>query len=476
MATPERLGTRIRSIRRQHQLTQKQMAERLEISPSYLNLIEHGKRPLSAQVLIKLAQRFAIDLGTFASDDAQAEAELLEVFSDPLFDELGLTNSDVKELVTSCPGVGEAVLTLYRAFREAREAASTLASRMSGEGDGGEMVHLPTEEVHDFIQRQGNYFPRLEEAAERLRRRARIEDDNRYQRMADYLENVLGVRITWVPAETTTTIVRRFDAERRVLFLSQLLPPRSRHFQLAHQLGLLEFHDLLDELTDHRALTSDEARRLARVTLANYFAAAVLMPYDTMLEEAERRRYDIELLGHRFRASFEQICHRLCTLRRPGAEGVPFHMIRVDIAGNISKRFSGSGIHFARYSGACPRWNVHAAFLTPGRIRTQMSVMEDGTGYFCVARTVTKSGGGWTAPHAMHAIGLGCALSYAPRLVYADGYDVSTTEHAVPVGVTCRLCERRNCPQRAFPPLSQRLQVDENIRGINLYAPVGPGS
>ncbi len=476
MGSPERLGTKVRSIRRQHQLTQKQMAHRLGISPSYLNLIEHGKRPLSAQVLIKLAQGFAIDLGSFASDGAQAEAELMEVFSDPVFDDLGLTNSDVKELVTSCPGIGDAVLTLYRAFRDARESASTLASRVSGEVGGGEVANLPTEEVHDFIQSQGNFFPRLEDAAERLRRRARIQDDNRYQRMADYIEGMLGVQITWVPAETTTTIVRRFDADHRVLYLSQLLPPRSRHFQLAHQLGLLECHELLDELAEHRSLTSDEARRLARVTLANYFAAAVLMPYDTMVEEAERRRYDIELLGHRFRTSFEQICHRLCTLRRPGAEGVPFHMIRVDIAGNISKRFSGSGIHFARYSGACPRWNVHAAFLTPGQIRTQMSVMEDGTSYFCVARTVSKSGGGWTAPHAMHAIGLGCALSCAPKLVYADGYDVSTADHAVPVGVTCRLCERMQCPQRAFPPLSQRLQVDEHVRGINLYAPVRSGS
>lgn len=467
------LGAKVRGLRRQHGMSQKQLAERLDISASYLNLIEHGKRPLSAPVLIRLAQVYSIDLAAFAEDDAQSEAELTEVFADPLFDDLGLTNREVKELVATCPNVAEAVLALYRGYRDAREAADTLAERVHGESAGGaEVAALPTEEVHDFIQRQWNHFPTLEAAAERLRRDARITDDDRYGRMASYLEEVLGIRIQWVPVEASRNVVRRYDRQRQVLYLSQVLPPRSRHFHLAHQLGLLLCADQLDELTDHRALSSPEARRLARVTLANYFAAAVLMPYPAFLEEAERRRYDIELLGHRFRTSFEQICHRLCTLRRPGAEGVPFHMIRVDIAGNISKRYSGSGIRFARYSGACPRWNVHAAFLTPGQIRTQLSIFEDGTTYFCIARTVHKSGGGWNAPQAMHAIGLGAAVEHAGRLVYADGFDLSTSDHAVPVGVTCRLCERASCPQRAFPPLSQRLEVDEDVRGVNLYAPV----
>lgn len=476
MADPAHLGARVRSLRRQHGLNQKQMAERLGISSSYLNLIEHGKRPLSATVLIKLAQSFDIDLGSFAADDKQVVAELTEVFSDPLFDDMGLTNADVKELVAASPGIAEAVQVLYGRYREAREAADTLAERVHGgtTSTGADIAHLPTEEVHDFIQLAGNWFPSLEDAAQRLRRDARIQDDDRYGRMAAYAESALGVRIEWVPIEASGDIVRRFDRERRILRLSQVLPPRSRHFQLAHQLGLLVATEALDELTDDRRLTSDEARALARVTLSNYFAAAVLMPYEDFLAEAERRRNDIELLGHRFRTSFEQVCHRLCTLRRPGAEGVPFHMIRVDVAGNISKRFSGSGIRFARYAGACPRWNVHAAFLTPGQIRTQTSIMEDGTTYFCMARTVQKSGGGWSQPHALHAIGLGCTLEHAPRLVYADGIDVSSADHGVPVGVTCRLCERMRCPQRAFPPLSQRLEVDPDVRGVNLYAPAPP--
>jgi predicted transcriptional regulator len=207
------------------------------------------------------------------------------------------------------------------------------------------------------------------------------------------------------------------------------------------------------------------------VALANYFAGAVLMPYGPFLEAARSERYDVEVLCNRFRVAFEQICHRLTTLRRPGAEGVPFHMVRVDIAGNISKRFSASGLRFARFSGACPRWTVFEAFTTPGLVRTQLSQMPDGATYFWVARTVRKEGGRFHAPRSVLAIGLGCEVSHAKALVYADGVDLSARGAVVPVGVTCRLCERMDCEQRAFPPLQHPLQVNENVRGLSFYAP-----
>ena len=181
-------------------------------------------------------------------------------------------------------------------------------------------------------------------------------------------------------------------------------------------------------------------------------------------------RYDIDILARRFQASFEQVCHRLTTLRRPGAEGVPFHFLRIDIAGNISKSFSASGIRFARFSGACPRWNAHAAFLTPGLIRTQISEMPDGRKYFCIARTLQKDTGGYRGQHAMQALGLGCEMGHAKELVYADG--VRLDQPPVPVGVTCRLCERTDCEQRAFPPLQQALKIEENIRRTSFYAQI----
>jgi predicted transcriptional regulator len=236
-------------------------------------------------------------------------------------------------------------------------------------------------------------------------------------------------------------------------------------------IGLLTQEALLDRLVDDPALTLTESAALARVALANYFAAALLMPYEPFLEAARQERYDVEILAHRFRVGFEQACHRLTTLRRTGREGVPFHLIRIDVAGNISKRFSASGITFARYSGACPRWNVFSALLAPGEIRTQISRMPDGRTYFCIARTVRKGDRGWRASPTIHAIGLGCDVGHAKELVYADGIDLKTAEAtAVPIGVTCRLCERTDCEQRAMPRVGSPLRVDGDVRGIAFYA------
>ncbi|MEL6189733.1 MAG: short-chain fatty acyl-CoA regulator family protein, partial [Myxococcota bacterium] len=209
-----------------------------------------------------------------------------------------------------------------------------------------------------------------------------------------------------------------------------------------------------------------------RIALGKYFAAAVMMPYDRFRSSAQALRYDVQLLGHRFRTSFEQVCHRLTTLKRPGAEGIPFHLVRIDVAGNISKRFSASGFRFARFSGACPRWNEHTAFLTPGLIRRQIAEMPDGARYFCVARTVRDELGGYHAPHALHAVGLGCEVRFAPELIYADGVDLTDAESIVPIGVTCRVCDRMDCEQRAFPSMMQPLNLDEQVRGRSLYVTV----
>jgi predicted transcriptional regulator len=240
-------------------------------------------------------------------------------------------------------------------------------------------------------------------------------------------------------------------------------------FQIAHQVGLLAADETITDIVDQAFFTGEEQKRLARVTLANYFAGALLMPYGPFLEVARSVKYDVEVLEHRFHTSFEQVCHRLTSLHRPGAAGIPFHMVRIDIAGNLSKRFSGSGIPFARYSGACPRWNVHAAFLSPGFIRTQLSEMPDGRRYFSIARTVRKAGGGHHVAQNRLAIELGCEAQYARQLVYADGVDLDNRATAVPVGVSCRLCERMDCRQRAFPPMHHRLDVDENVRGLSFY-------
>jgi predicted transcriptional regulator len=319
-----------------------------------------------------------------------------------------------------------------------------------------------------------HHFPEREAGAEALWRDARLDHADLYTTLVRHLGE-LGVHVKVVRPADMHRAVRRYDPDAKTLFLSELLRRGSRNFQLAYQIGLLTQGAVLDRFAADPHLSSESSRALGRVALANYFAGAVLMPYRPFLEAARAERYDIELLCHRFRTTFEQTCHRLTTLRRPGAEGVPFHMVRVDIAGNISKRFSASGLRFARFSGACPRWSVFEAFTTPGLIRTQLSQMPDGATYFWVARTVQREYGGYHAPRSLVAIAMGCEASRAAELVYAEGMDLESRAAVVPVGLTCRLCERTDCEQRAFPPLQHPLRVNANVRGVSFYAPVTQG-
>ncbi len=465
------LGAKVRAIRRQRRMTQAALAEKLGISPAYLNLIENDKRPLTAPMLIKLAEMFDLDVGAFASSgDARLASELLEAFGDPLFDNHGLTNADLRDLANESPNLARAVLTLYRGYRSALASAESLAEVVAGEGQSLGAPQ-PAEEVSDFIQRHNNYFEEVEQAAEELWQKARVTDESVYGALGRYLDKEHGIDVRVVRASDERKAMRRFDQDRRLITLSEILPPRTRRFQLAHQVALLTQSALLDRLTEDSSLTTSDSRALGRVALANYFAAAMLMPYKPFLEAARAERYDIELLAHRFRASFEQVCHRLTTLRRPGNEGVPFHFIRVDVAGNISKRYSGSGMRIPRYSGCCPRWNVHAAFHTPGMIRVELAQMPDGATYFCIARTVRSDRGGYLAPHTMHAISIGCESRHAKHLVYADGIALENPSAVVSVGVTCRICERLDCEQRVFAPVNKPLRIDENVRGLSFYAP-----
>lgn len=472
-----KLGGKVRALRRREALSQAELASRLDVSTSYLNLIENDRRPLPATMLFKLAREFGVELREFvADDDARLVSDLLEAFSDPLFESSVLKDADVREFVATSPSVARESLRLYHAYAQARDNAETLAQRLAEVGQenpGTASLRSPSEDVNDLIQRHMNHFPALEEAAERVCRDARLETDDIQRGLARHLERAHGVEVSIVRSTEGRGTLRRYDPERKVLHLSELLPTRSRTFQMAHQLGLLEARASLDQLIDDPVAVTPESRALARAALANYFAGAVLMPYDAFLQAARSERYDVDVIGRRFRVGFEQVCHRLTTLRRRGSEAVAFHMIRIDVAGNISKRFSASGIRIARFAGACPRWNVFAAFLTPGMIRLQVSRMPDGGTFFCLARTIQKDSLGYHDQQPVQAIGLGCRLDHARELVYSDGVDLSSPEAATPVGVTCRMCERPDCAQRAFPSLRQALQIDENVRRLSLYSGSG---
>jgi predicted transcriptional regulator/transcriptional regulator with XRE-family HTH domain len=473
-----RLGGRLRRLRQERRLTQAQMAEQLGISASYLNLLEHNQRPLTVPILLKLAQRFAIELQQLSTDeDERLLADLMEAFSDPIFDGHDIKAAELKELVGSSPNLGRGLLTLYRAYRGSRASSRPPPDpgAPAGEEAAEQPAGMPSEEVSDFIQQKQNHFPELEAAAESLWRDHGLALDGLQAGLVDLLAKRFAVDVAVLPDAAMGGALRSYNPISRRLALSEMLPPGSRAFQLAHQIALLGWRGTIDRLTSGSKFTTVEADALARVSLANYFAGAVLMPYEVMLEAARATRYDVAVLQHRFGVSFEQLCHRLTTLRRPGAEGVPFHLLRVDVAGNISKRFSASGIRIARFGAACPRWNVYDAFASPGTIRVQLSRMPDGATFFCLARTldpVARPGArGALGPRAVRlAIGLGCPASQAREIVYADGLALDDPRAVTPIGVSCRVCERTDCDDRALPSLHHRLAVDENRRGLSLYA------
>jgi predicted transcriptional regulator/DNA-binding XRE family transcriptional regulator len=476
VAGPIQYGAKVRRLRQNRGLTQAALAERLGISTAYLNLLENGRRRLTPDLLIRLTRTLSIGLEEFGpEDDARVLSDLEEVFSEPIFEQTPVDRKDMEALVVERPELARAILRLHQAYATARGSAESLAARAmdSSELPTMDRVQLSSEQVSEFIQRHMNHFPELETAAERLWGDAQLDQDGLYAGMIAHLERRHGVSVRILKVSELRAAVRRFDPVRRELLLSETLRRGSRNFQVATQLGLLECSDIIARLADAAELTTDESRALGRVALASYFAAAVVMPYGEFLKNTESVRYDIELLGHRFRVGWEQVCHRLTTLRREGSEGVRFHLARVDIAGNISKRFSGTSVRFPRFSGLCPLWNVHAAFLQPGRIRVQLSRLPDGNALFSVARTVQRHAGDYHQPTVLYSVGIGCDVSEARRLVYSDGMDLDQLEAAVPIGITCRLCERTNCQARAFPSLQFPLRIDEHVRGVSFFAPAG---
>ncbi len=470
-----RIGGKLRRLRQERRLTQAQMARDLGISASYLTLLESNQRPVTVRVLLRLVEKFQVDLGDFTTDtDQRLSIELMEALSDPIFESAQLRATDVQELVATLPAVGRALLSVYESYRRHRPADEQATAEGQDASEAPPPAGIPSEEVTDFVQRRLNHFPELEEAAERLWAENGLAIHSLDQGLTSLLRQRYSVDVEVRPVNLMGSLSRRYDQLNRRLDISEMLPPPSRRFQIAHQIAYLGHHDLLDRIVGNASFSSEEARTLMRAALANYFAGAVLMPYRMFRDAASSTRYDIEILKNRFGVSFEQVCHRLTTLRRPGAEGVPFHFIRVDIAGNISKRFSASGIHIARFGAACPRWNVYDAFATPGMMRVQLSRMPDGRTYFCVAQTTDQIRpivtSGLPRRTGQHSIALGCDVSHASEIVYADGLNLADPQIITPIGVSCRTCPRTDCAERAMPSIHQKLHIDENVRGSSTYA------
>jgi len=451
------IGRTVRRLRQEKGMAQQALAGRLGISASYLNLIEHDQRAVTASLLIKLTECLQVDIAALSGLREKAlETGLREVLADPLLGLDQVPEDEVATLAGSAPNIGRAMLALYRAWRVAREDSGGIALPT------GRRILLPTEEARDFFHDHANHFANLEAAAETIATEMGVSAPSEMnhavaQRLRQ--KHDLVVTVTSLPGA-----LRRYDPIGRRLDLSETLPRESRGFHLAFQLMLLEAGEAVQLAMAGFEPSSPDAAALIRIGLLNYTAGALLMPYGPFLAAARALRHDLEALAARFGVSFEQACHRLTTLQRqgdPAARGVPFFFLRVDPAGNVDKRFSAAGFPFARFGGSCPKWIVHHAFATPGSVRVQLAQLPDGGSFLCFARTVQASPAHWGEPPPVHVVAMGCDISRAPDVVYGDGLDLDRA--MVGIGLSCRLCDRVDCRSRAFPPLEHRLSLDPMV-------------
>lgn len=466
-------GVRLKRLREERNLTQQALASAIGISLSYLNQLENNQRPLTVPVLLKLGTAFDVNLQLFSQEDeARLLSDLRELASDPAIGET-IAVAELRELASSMPAVGRVLASLHRRYGRTLDQLAALVARI-GDDRQGNMTLPPStafEEVRDFFYTHHNHFAQLDEAAERIAQEMSMPIGQMSAAIAERLLRRHQIRVE-IDSRLPTEMHRQFDPIARLLRLSAHLRQGQQAFQLATQLAFLEQGELIDDLTAAGIFTNSESQSLARIGLANHFAGALIMPYAAFLTATKHVRYDIELLGQRFGVGFETTCHRLSTLQRQAAHGIPFFFIRVDRAGNISKRQSATDFHFSRFGGTCPLWNIYEAFAQPEHILTQVASMPDGRTYLWIARCVSRGQGGYHAPRKTFSVALGCDIRHAPQLVYADGLDLGNPAAATPIGAGCKICERPACPQRAFPPIGQHPNADQNRSAFAPYAAI----
>jgi predicted transcriptional regulator/DNA-binding XRE family transcriptional regulator len=479
------MGPRLKRLRRELGLTQADMATDLDISPSYIALIERNQRPLTADILLRLARTYRMDIADLAGDGGEDySARVRSVLKDPMFSDIDLPSLEVADIAANFPGVTEALLRLYSSYQQEQLslADKIAAADAAGDGAGAGAGSDPVAEARRFLAARRNFFPALDDAGEALAEKVKAAGG-----LASYITQRHGIRVRRMPGHVMMGAQRRYDRHRSEILIDDALDGASQTFQLAEQLSYIELRKLIDaEMATGQFAgqaggdggagdggAGEVGALLVRRSLASYAAAAIIMPYSAFAKAVEARRYDVEALARQFGTSFEQTAHRMTTLQKPvgkaGAGGgdtqcVPFFFIRVDQAGNVSKRLDGAGFPFARHGGACPLWSVHHAFLTPRTIVTQWLELPDGERFFSIARTVTAGGGAFGAMRVERAVALGCAAEHAHRLVYTQEQPTLRMEDATPIGVSCRLCQRTGCAARSAPPIGRQVLPDDYRR------------
>ena len=503
------IGIRISARRKALGVSQAGLARAIGVSPSYLNLIEANKRQVGGALLQRIAAELSLDIAELTGDaEHRLIHELEEAFADPALVGSRMGPDDARELVATNPRVAHVIARLYRAYAEALATASAYADRLRADPLLSQLLHqvlsamtavrssseiletvpdLSSEEqrrflgsihremrdispvaqnligqfeqtvrghhfasarreIDDMIFAAQNHFAELEDEAAQLR--ARVEAEGRFgdATMAAVLERDHGVRIMH-PGDTGGQGFG-YDAEARILWFRNTVPPSTRQFQIARLLAEQTSHAALERATAIPALSSDTARRGARRYLGAYLAGAMLFPYEPFLAAARACRYDVDALSERYNASFEQIAHRLVTLRRPGAAGVPFGFLRADPAGRLSKHFPLPGLLLPSGGHACPLWSIYAAFRAPGQLVRQIAHFTDGSRFLFIAKAAPRRSSGFADFAPPHAIMLATDILHADDTVYGDGLNLADSRFDVPVGPTCRLCTRIDCGSR----------------------------
>ncbi len=465
-----KIGPKIKGFRRQLGIQGNKLAEKLNISPSYLTLIEGGKRKIDADLLLKICQELKIEVSDLAiKSDLNLANNISELLDDKLFDDLDILGPEVKDLANTNPKIGRALIRLGDILKKKDHELVNKIEKLSGKIVDSRKSSFPGEVISDFLQENKNYFPKLEDFANKIFDRVKQNNRTRYISLCKFLNSEYGIIVKDVIPEDGKPFSKVFNKKNKELILSDYLSLETKKLHAASQIVQEGAIDEINRLLETFNFPSEESKKLTQVALLNYCGAAILMPYKLFHTECKKLKYDLELLQNTFATSFEQVTHRVTCLNDPNLPGVPFHFLRVDVAGNISKRFSLSGIEIPRYGGACPRWNVYSAFSRPGVIQAAVSKMTNGEKYVCIARTVEKGIGRYGQKKSMLSIGLGCEAKYAKDFVYTENLDIHDKKSEIPVGVSCRTCDRLDCSQRAFPPLHKKFDVDINNRGVSVY-------
>ncbi len=465
-----KIGPKIKAFRRQLGLQANKFAEQLNISPSYLNLIESNKRKIDGDLLIKISKELRVDLSDLTSkSDINLENDISELLDDQLFEDLDILGPEVKDLVNTNPKIAKALIKLGDNYKQKDHEIINKVENISGKIIDSRKTSFPGEVISDFLQENKNYFPKLEDFANSIFEKVQKNNRTRYIALCDFLQKEYSITVRDIIPEEKKPFSKVYDKKKKELLLSDYNSLETKKLHAAAQIAQEGAIKIINDYLSKFKFPSEESKRLTQVALLNYCGAAILMPYKLFHSECKKLKYDLQLLQNTFATSFEQVAHRVTCLQDAKLPGIPFHFLRVDMAGNISKRFSLSGIEIPRYGGACPRWNVYSAFTRPGVIQAAVSKMTNGEKYVCIARTVEKGVGRYGQSKSILSIGLGCEAKYAKEFVYTENLDISDKKTEIPIGVSCRTCDRLDCSQRAFPPLHKKFDVDINTRGVSVY-------